>query len=653
MAVPPTASVAALPPGATERLLEALHEVDGLLLGSLPPDEVLAPICRAATSLLRSPGGAVVALDPDGRHVRPLCGCGLLQDVSTEPFPREGSLAALALSGPGCVIENDLPSSTAAERTGALAPGATRALVHVLAAGGEPVGALLCLRTADDKPFTEVDSVLLEAFARRAALAIEMARVRERDRWAREAQEDRVRRQRDRIRRLEELHRAGMAISSDMELEDLLGRVVEEARHLCRARYGALGILSPDGSTLSRFLTRGLSLAEERRMEGHPTGRGLLGAVIREGGPVRVDDPRKDPRSTGVPSHHPHPGPFLGVPIRIGQRIFGNLYLMGGRDDPPFDEDDERVLEMLGSQAAAAIENARLFAETRRLVEELERARRVRNRLQAYVSHDLRNALTGVTLWAERLERSATAAPPPSEAPVAPHAVVGDGDPGEEDSPGGDPAPGVDAPGHIAARIRRGAAHALRLVKDVLDLSRLEDGTLQTWPRRVVVADLLSAAVDHILPEAERRGVRVRSLPQEAPLHLVADQDRVLQVILNLLSNAVRVSPRGSRVELSARPARGGGEEVEGSGSDAEGVAIQVRDEGPGIEVERLEALFGATGSDVDQGRRGSGIGLPLSVSLARHMGGALTAESTPGEGSTFTLWLPSAIPEGREGWIG
>lgn len=643
MSSPLPGPVGALPPEAIQRLLEALHEVDGLLLEG-HPEAVLLPLCTAAATLLEARGAAVVGLEPDGKHVRPVLGCGVLSTIPTDPFPREGSLAALALTGAGCVVENDLRRSPAAERTAALAPDASRAIVHTLEARGVTVGALLCLRSEEDEPFTAAEAVLLAAFARRAALAIEIARMRERDGAALQAQQVRVLRQDGQIQRLEGLHRAGTAIAADLELEDLLQRVVAEARRLCAARYGALGILDEAGTGLARFLTSGLSAEEEARMGHRPTGHGLLGAVIREGIPIRVDDPSQDHRSTGVPRHHPHPGPFVGVPIRVAGRVFGNLYLMGGKGDPPFGEDDEHVLEMLASQAAAAIENARLFAETRRLVEELERARRIRNRLQAYVSHDLRNALTGVTLWAERLERLASPAGGPGApftgiaVPPPPAAAAGEGSP---------PGPGPDAPAGIAARIRRGAAHALRLVKDVLDLSRLDEGTLATWPRRVVVADLMLAAVDHVLPEAERRGVRVRSVALAEPLHLVADQDRVLQVILNLLSNAVRVTPRGGRVELSARAATGGDE-----GRD--GVAIAVRDNGPGMRSDIMEALFGEGARPAADGEpQGSGIGLPLSLSLARHMGGTLTVESTPDAGSTFTLWLPSAVPEGREGWIG
>lgn len=655
MTVPPAPPVATLPPAEVRRLLESLHEVDGLFLQGLHPAAVLPPLCAAAGALVGARGAAVVALDEDGQHVRPLHGCGVLEDIPPDPFPREGSLAALALSGAGCVVENDLRRSPAAERTAALAPAATRAIVHTLDARGVPVGALLCLRSREDAPFTPTEALLLGAFARRAALAIEIARMRERDDALNRAQELRARRQDSQIRRLEELHRAGMEVASHLDLEGLLVGAVEEARGLCRARYGALGIVDAEGTGLSRFVARGLSPEEEQRLGDPPSGHGLLGALLRDGAPIRVSEPLADPRANGVPPGHPTPGPFLGVPLRVAGRVFGNLYVMGAPGDPPFDEDDERILEMLAAQAAAALENARLFAETRRLVEELETARRIRNRLQAYVSHDLRNALTGVTLWAERLEamsggggeegaagapggEAVEGSPPTRRSPPA--------SPGK-DGPPGAPRHGVEAPARIAARIRRGSAHALRLARDVLDLSHLDEGTLPTWPRRVVVADLLGAAAEQILPEAERGGVGVQVLPLRQPLYLVADQDRVLQIVLNLLSNAVRVTPAGSTVELSGRSDRGGP-----LGED--GVAIDVSDEGPGMRSDRMEAIFGGKARPSADGEaRPSGIGLPLSLSLARHMGGTLTVAATPGRGSTFTLWLPTATPEGREGWIG
>jgi len=435
------------------------------------------------------------------------------------------------------------------------------------------------------------------------------------------------------IRQLHGLHRAGLSIASDLDLEELLGRLVDEARQLCAARYGALGILNAERTGLARFITRGLSEAEEARMGAHPVGRGLLGTVIHQGTSVRVERADQDPRSSGVPAAHPHPGPFVGVPIRIRDEVFGNIYLMGSPGDAPFLERDQRILEMLASQAAVAIDNARLFAETRQLVAELEQTKRARNRLHAYVSHDLRNVLTGAQLWAERLERhlhEEGRAPRGGELPPA----------GED--------PGPPSPSEVALKIRRGTEHALRLVRDVLDLARLDEGNLPVWPRRIVLADLLGAAVDAVLPEAERRGVRVRRAPLDPPIHLVSDPDRVLQVVLNLMSNAVKACDAGDRVRVSAAltPPRAG---------RAEGVEIQVDDTGPGIETGRLAVLLGeASGEAGEPSRQGAGIGLPLSRSLAERLGGTLNARSAPGKGSTFTLWLPADVPrEGRSGWIG
>ena len=133
---------------------------------------------------------------------------------------------------------------------------------------------------------------------------------------------------------------------------------------------------------------------------------------------------------------------------------------------------------------------------------------------------------------------------------------------------------------------------------------------------------------------------------------MVADPDRVLQVVTNLLSNALKFSADGTTVTVTARI------DAEGPASPAREaerwVAIEVEDQGPGIPPEDLERIFGEWVRASTRERRGMGIGLTLSRRLAEYMGGALTARSKVGKGSTFTLWLPHGrIPEQRSGWIG
>jgi GAF domain-containing protein len=158
---------------------------------------------------------------------------------------------------------------------------------------------------------------------------------------------------------------AGMVLASELSLDAVLQRIVELAVQMTDARYGALGVLGPEGR-ISEFITVGVT-PEERKAIGHiPVGRGLLGLLIHEARPVRVRKISKDPRSVGFPSNHPPMGSFLGAPVEARGRVFGNIYLTEKQGAEEFDEEDERAIVVLASQAGVAIENARLYAEAAR-----------------------------------------------------------------------------------------------------------------------------------------------------------------------------------------------------------------------------------------------------------------------------------------------
>jgi GAF domain-containing protein len=145
----------------------------------------------------------------------------------------------------------------------------------------------------------------------------------------------------------------------------VLRRIVTEARGLVGARYAALGVLGPDGR-LVEFLHEGMTDAEVRAIGRPPRGEGLLGALIDDPRPIRLTNLRADPRSMGFPPGHPEMTSFLGVPIRVRDEVFGNLYLTDRQSGGGFGADDEELVQALANSAAVAIENAMLFAETRR-----------------------------------------------------------------------------------------------------------------------------------------------------------------------------------------------------------------------------------------------------------------------------------------------
>ena len=397
--------------------------------------------------------------------------------------------------------------------------------------------------------------------------------------------------------RFERLLSAGIAIFSERSLDRVLQQVVDSARDVVGARYAALGVLAPDGQSLSQFVTSGLSRAEQDRIGALPSGRGLLGLVIREGRPIRTADIARHPKRSGLPAHHPPMKSFLGVPIRSYDRVFGNLYLTEKIGDTEFTTEDQAIAVLLAAHAAVAVENARLNDESQQLLSQVRDMQRHRDLFFAMMNHELRNALTGVYGWAERLVRSKSA----------------------------------EATARAADEVYDGAERTIALLNNFLDLTRLDAGKVRPVWRDVDVLATVRRAIAGTQPAADSKGIEIATECPESP-RLRTDPVRLEQILVNLLSNAVRHSPEGQRVGLRVEAA------------DSE-VSFHVVDQGPGVAPELQTRIFEPFERFDPHSGLGTGLGLPVSRRLAEVLGGRLTVTSELGQGADFILTLPVKAP--------
>jgi signal transduction histidine kinase len=394
--------------------------------------------------------------------------------------------------------------------------------------------------------------------------------------------------------RLEQLVGVGTLLTTELSLEGVLQRVVEVAAKLVGAKYAAIGVLGPDGRMLESFTTFGLSEAEREALGPPPRGHGILGLVIREAQVIRLPDLTKHPDSYGFPPGHPPMHSFLGVPI-VGRRgIFGDLYLTEKIGAAEFTLDDERVARLLAAQTAAAVENARLHEESARLLEEVQQLHRSRERFFAMVNHELRNALAATYGWAEMLVRRKD----PAEVPRA------------------------------AFEVLESAEQAVGLINDLLDLSRLDEDRLRPAIREVDPSSVTRRAIGRVTPAAQARSVTLEVEIAPAVSTCQTDANRLEQILVNLLGNAIRHTPEATpvRVRIADRDGR---------------VAFHVMDSGPGVPESELEHVFDIYVTKAGEESRGAGLGLPLSRRLARLLGGELRALPKR-DGGGFLLELPA-----------
>jgi signal transduction histidine kinase len=226
------------------------------------------------------------------------------------------------------------------------------------------------------------------------------------------------------------LHDAGLGILGELDLETVLQQVVDRARDLVGARYGALSLLR-DGGGIEAFLTSGITAEEREQIGPIPVGHGLLEVVLVEGQPLRLDDLNRDPRSVGFPPHHPPMHSLLALPVVSHGHVLGNLYLTEKETAPTFDADDEQTLARFATLAALAIENARLHRQVRALAVTEERERIAREmhdsiaQVLGYVNTKAQAAQT--LLEKEQSERAAAQLAQLSEAAREAYADVREG----------------------------------------------------------------------------------------------------------------------------------------------------------------------------------------------------------------------------------
>jgi signal transduction histidine kinase len=394
-------------------------------------------------------------------------------------------------------------------------------------------------------------------------------------------------------KRFERVSHAAIRITAEHDLAKVLQEIVDSAQQVIEARYAALGVLDESGSALGSFMVAGIDDAARARIGDPPRGKGVLGILIKEPRPLRIKNLNEHGAAHGFPAHHPRMTSFLGVPIIGRTGVIGNLYLTDKQGAEEFSDEDEWYAVMLAAHAAVAVDNARYDSERERLMADLKAMHVSRERFFSMINHELRNALTAVYGWADLWIRREGEDPP-----------------------------------RAAREVHESAERTLVLLDDLLDISRVDADRLRMHIQEVDAWEIVREAISMVEPAAQRKGLEIRRSGPEGRIMCRTDPQRVRQILINLLTNAVRHSPEDAvvHVKVAATPST---------------MTFDVVDSGEGIAPEQQVVIFEAFERAGKQVERGTGLGLALSRKLARLLGGDLGVESQVHQGARFTLRLP------------
>jgi signal transduction histidine kinase len=479
------------------------------------------------------------------------------------------------------------------------APGArvgARTVVGVpLMREGRAIGSIGVWR-AEIRPFSDTQIALLQTFADQAVIAIENVRLFK-ELEARTTQLTRS------VGELKALGDVGQAVSSTLDLETVLSTIVSRATQLSGMDGGS--IYEYDAAREEFYLQTADRLPDEMVAALRATpirkGEGALGRMAVTGEPVQIRDIMDEGsyqshvREILVRTGHRS---LLAVPLLREDHLLGGLVVNRKRAGA-FDADVIALLETFASQSALAIQNARLFREIEIKSRQLETASRHKSEFLANMSHELRTPLNAIIGFSEVLSERLF-----GEMNEKQIEYVGD--------------------------ITESGRHLLSLINDILDLSKIEAGRMELDPTDFDVATAIDGTVSLVRERAQRRAITLRVTVDDGPTMIRADERKVRQVLLNLLSNALKFTPEGGAIDVRVT-------------AHDDRTEIAVTDTGVGIAAKDQEAVFeefrqvGGTAKKIE----GTGLGLAISRKFVELHGGRIWVKSQLGSGSTFTFTLP------------
>lgn len=428
------------------------------------------------------------------------------------------------------------------------------------------------------------------------------------------------------LMQLQTLNRVGAAIISTFDTDKLVATVLRLLIDNLGYRRMVLMLYDPQRQVAYRAHIEGAPSAAQEAVAGfeipiHDDGT-LLGDVLLRGRPVYVRDIERVAARVSPPllelARREGVTCFVAAPLKSSQRIMG--FIAADRGGEPCHEQDVDLLMTTASQIAVAIDNAQAYQDLEELTETLEqrvqeRTRelqtaneklqeldRLKSAFVSIVSHELRTPMTSIKGYVENMLDGLTG--------------------------------GLsDRQSHYLTRVKYNVERLTRMINDLLDLSRIEAGRVELAVTPIPVAELVNEISESLLPLAQSKSIALHTATLGPPVSIMADRDKLHQILTNLVQNAVKFTPQGGDITIQTRR------------REDQVAEFCVADTGCGIPVEEQAKIFERfyRGESIQAEQRGAGLGLAITKSLVELHGGKIWVESTPGRGSRFYFTMPLA----------